>query len=302
MHCIFCHKESSNSKSIEHIIPESLGNKHYFLPQGYVCDQCNNYFAVKIEKELLAQPYFVSLRSRCEISTKKGKDVKQKAIFPDLSTNAEVVIKTTENGLIIHIDENEVELYENIKAKGIKQICIPYIYEPEYPNIIMSRFLAKCAYEYFLYQFSEENYNKCAQELLSKENDLLKRLREYARYGKGEFWHYHQQRIYSEGYLVYNTKKNIIEERLFEMMFFIKNHEEQADDIVDAEIYFIVDIFGIEYAICLSDPQINEYKEWRRLNVHSPLEDSAHSPLEDNIRIKFPSDLSDLNPLLIKKQ
>lgn len=40
--CIFCHKDSSNSKSIEHIIPESLGNKEHILPNGYVCDICNN--------------------------------------------------------------------------------------------------------------------------------------------------------------------------------------------------------------------------------------------------------------------
>jgi len=36
MQCIFCHKDSSTSKSVEHIIPESLGNKHHFLPKGYV--------------------------------------------------------------------------------------------------------------------------------------------------------------------------------------------------------------------------------------------------------------------------
>ena len=52
MQCIFCHKDTSLSKSVEHIIPESLGNKHHYLPQGYVCDQCNNYFSIKIEKEL----------------------------------------------------------------------------------------------------------------------------------------------------------------------------------------------------------------------------------------------------------
>lgn len=29
MQCVFCHKDSSNSKSVERIIPESLGNKYY---------------------------------------------------------------------------------------------------------------------------------------------------------------------------------------------------------------------------------------------------------------------------------
>ena len=33
-------KNSDNSKSIEHIIPESLGNKSFILPLGFVCDKC----------------------------------------------------------------------------------------------------------------------------------------------------------------------------------------------------------------------------------------------------------------------
>ena len=55
MECIFCHKDSSPSKSIEHLIPESLGNKHHVLPTGYVCDECNHYFAIKIEKGSAAE-------------------------------------------------------------------------------------------------------------------------------------------------------------------------------------------------------------------------------------------------------
>ena len=92
MECIFCHKDSSSSKSIEHIIPESLGNEHHILPAGYVCDECNHYFAIKIEKELLTQPYFVSMRFRNEILTKKGKLVKEKVIFPGALKSCEVTM------------------------------------------------------------------------------------------------------------------------------------------------------------------------------------------------------------------
>lgn len=38
MHCIFCKCDSTNSKSVEHIIPESLGNKSHILRPGIVCD------------------------------------------------------------------------------------------------------------------------------------------------------------------------------------------------------------------------------------------------------------------------
>lgn len=69
MNCIFCHQPSDNSKSIEHIVPESLGNKKTVLWRGAICDKCNNYFATKIEKTLLDQPYFISLRNRNFIKT-----------------------------------------------------------------------------------------------------------------------------------------------------------------------------------------------------------------------------------------
>ena len=130
MQCIFCHKDSSTSKSVEHIIPESLGNKHHFLPKGYVCDECNHYFAIKIEKELLSQPYFVSLRFRNEILTKKGKLVRQKMIFPGALKCTDVVMQTTENGIVASFDDDE--LYEAIKAGKTSKMIAPYIPEQEY--------------------------------------------------------------------------------------------------------------------------------------------------------------------------
>jgi len=38
MRCIFCMNDSSDSRSKEHIIPESLGNEAHILPRGIVCD------------------------------------------------------------------------------------------------------------------------------------------------------------------------------------------------------------------------------------------------------------------------
>lgn len=52
------------------------------------------------------------------------------------------------------------------------------------------------------------------------ENDKLKSLREYARYGKGDYWAYSQCRIASEGYLEYNQEDNKIYEGLHQMTFF----------------------------------------------------------------------------------
>lgn len=289
--CIFCHKESSTSKSVEHIIPESLGNKHHFLPKGYVCDECNHYFAIKIENELLSQPYFVSLRFRNEISTKKGKLVRQKMFFPGALKSTDVVMQTTDDGVIVSFDDEEI--FEAIKAGKSREMITPYIPEPEYPNKIMSRFLAKCAYEHFLYNMGKEQYDLCVQELLCEESDILKALREYARYGKGEYWQYNQRRIYSEGDVVFNQDEDLNYEILHEMKFFTREHKRFPNGYVEAEVYFVMAIAGIEYAICMSDPNISEYQKW--IEEHNDI-----SPLNDDTETLSFS-LSDVNPILIKK-
>ena len=288
MHCIFCHKDSSSSRSVEHIIPESLGNKSMFLPHGYVCDECNHYFAIKIEKEILSQPYFISLRSRTEIYSKKNKLVKQSIRFPDVSLNSDVQIQTSSGLTILLKDEC---IYNKIESGEIKTIEIPYIQEPEYPNKEMSRFLSKCAYEYFLYNMGRDKYDLCVQELLGKENDALKSLREYARFGKGDYWQYSQRRINSEGGIVYRNDNYC--EVLYEVGFFIKEHNFISKDIIESEIYFVMIIAGIEYAICISDQNISEYLKWIAKNENiSPIRKGENSDY-------FLFDLSNINPLLI---
>lgn len=291
MECIFCHKDSSTSKSIEHIIPESLGNKDCVLPTGYVCDECNHYFAIKVEKELLARPYFVSMRFRNEILTKKKRFVKEKMIFPGLLKSCEVEIGTTRDGLIASF--NDMELYELIKAGKIRTMKGLYIPEPEYPDAIISRFLAKCAYEYFLFIMGEAKYELWVQELLGSKIDALKDLREYARYGKGRIWQYNQRRIYSEGDCVFSQNENIHYEILHEMMLFPTEYKRYPNGNVEIEIYFVMCIAGIEYAICISDSDISGYQKW--LEKHNGI-----SPLVDQTET-FIFSLSDVNPILMPK-
>lgn len=40
--CIYCLSDNGEFNSEEHIIPESLGNKHLILSKGLVCDKCNH--------------------------------------------------------------------------------------------------------------------------------------------------------------------------------------------------------------------------------------------------------------------
>ena len=72
MRCIFCKENSDRSKSLEHIIPESLGGKKHTLPIGVVCDKCNNYFAREVEKPFLENELIKLLRFEQSIESKKG--------------------------------------------------------------------------------------------------------------------------------------------------------------------------------------------------------------------------------------
>lgn len=157
----------------------------------------------------------------------------------------------------------------------------------------MSRFLAKCAYEYFLFIMGEEKYDLSVKELLGSKIDTLKDLREYARYGKGKDWQYNQRRIYSEGDCFINQRENIHYEILHEMKFLTTEYKRYPNGKVEAEIYFIMCIAGIEYAICISDSDISGYQKWlAKHDGNSPLTDEAET---------FMFSLSSVNHRLIKK-
>lgn len=73
MRCIFCKQDSSTSRSVEHIVPESLGNVEYVLPIGAVCDGCNQYFSRKVERQVLETPMFRLMRARMTVPNKRGR-------------------------------------------------------------------------------------------------------------------------------------------------------------------------------------------------------------------------------------
>ena len=54
--CLIC-KSENNPPTVEHIIPRSLGNIHYILKKGEVCEQCNRRFAKYEYNVLNSQPW-----------------------------------------------------------------------------------------------------------------------------------------------------------------------------------------------------------------------------------------------------
>lgn len=87
--CIFCGSTTNTYKSKEHIVPDSLGGKD-ILPEGLVCDNCNNYFGREFEKETLDFEDIKFSRALERIPNKKGRtpvaNAKKVAMYFDRNT------------------------------------------------------------------------------------------------------------------------------------------------------------------------------------------------------------------------
>lgn len=252
MRCIFCKENSSASVSIEHIIPEALGNTEHILPPGVVCDTCNNYFARKIEGPLLSSLGFKNLRSRQLAPNKRGTIPTQTGLFPaaripiELDSNAQSPSVFASNGS----DDKAFVDYLRTAKRGTFYIPISVRADER----VLSRFLGKVAIEAIAHRTLEvENWNK---DII--DNSQLDFLRSYVRRNTGETWPFHSRRIYDEN-------------SLFEDGYQVL-HEYDMLMTAEGELYLVLCIFGKEYAINVGGPLLDGYKKWLSQNKNrSPL-------------------------------
>jgi len=127
MRCIFCKTLSDGSHSVEHIIPESLGNIDHFLPKGLVCDDCNNYFARKIEKPILESPMMRLLRSDRKIPNKRKNipsyKFNENPILPDYRLMSRFLSKAALETLVfktLEIPNMNNEIVEKVELDYIR--------------------------------------------------------------------------------------------------------------------------------------------------------------------------------------
>lgn len=245
--CIFCRRSSETSKSVEHVFPESLGNIDHMLPKGAVCDRCNNYFAVKIEKPLLETQYFINLRFRQDLKNKKGTIPHIQAIANGTVVN----IRKDKNGLMMEFPLDELHRF----ASGTGELLIRNTHNelPPTNDQILSRFIAKIAFESLHLRLVE--YPDLLKELY--ENDLVSELREYSRYDRGGFWPYFVRRIYNENQIFYDESTKEEFQILHEFDFFFEENVLR---------YIIVVIAGIEYCINPGEREIESYHTFLRQN------------------------------------
>jgi hypothetical protein len=259
MICIFCKHDSSASKSVEHVIPQSMGNLEHTLPAGVVCDRCNTYFGQKVEKPLMETQYFRDLCFRARIKNKKGnpprvlglhlQSLTEIEIFPDMDGYGVSVAAANQN--------DEKRWIQSIASSKSGTLIVPIETEPN--QLLLSRFLAKVAMEALALRAMDVPGG--LQEIIDKRE--LDPLREYVcKGGPPKFWTYHERRLYPPDFVFYENGYGSYE-ILHEWTFlYTEIHE----------LYLILALFGVEYAINLGGPEIDGFKQWLSIN-------SGQSPL-----------------------
>lgn len=165
MDCIYCRKDSTSSKSAEHVIPASLGCKDT-LPLGFVCDGCNNYFS-QIDKIVLLHNYIAITTGAEQIPNRDGKLREQ--IGPRFrfskaqKGHAQIILGPVEIG------------------PDLKEATFTMQQPGEFKEVSFARGIHKIAFNSFALRFGYTESHR----------DCFNKVRQYVRAAsKNDFWQY----------------------------------------------------------------------------------------------------------------
>ncbi len=255
--CIFCKQDSSNSRSIEHIIPESLGNTDHILPSGVVCDDCNNYIAREVEKPILDSQYFKERRFYAGLPNKKQRVPLIDGIHLQSLTHIQLMKSLGESGISVMAasEKDESRLIHSVRTQS-GTLIFPMGTRPD--DYIVSRFIAKIGLEVLTFKIL--GVPGGVDEIIDKRE--LDELRNYVRLGKpNNAWPFSFRPIYPPDFRFNDGKENFEVLHEFDILITDQN-----------EFFIIVAIFGDEYVLNLGGPEIEGYQQWLKTNDNrSPL-------------------------------
>lgn len=120
--CLFCMSDKGPFTSEEHIVPEALGNYDTVLPEGYICNSCNNTKLSKIDSAFvdsdllgLLRVYFVPYNKTGKFPTTKYQNTVIQKVSP---TVIRFYDTTKKNSLIIGKKRDDGLTEFTIHARG----------------------------------------------------------------------------------------------------------------------------------------------------------------------------------------
>ena len=247
MDCLFCRADAEKSRSVEHIIPESLGNTKHVLNRGIVCDKCNNYFSRKVEKPFLDLPAIRYLRFHEGLESKRGRVPSVNGVLsPQIPV--EVTRHMRRGFTSVQIPDDAIQEVRQMRSGTLLISTGSRL--PEGP--IVSRFFAKIALEAMALRVS--SYPEGLAYLSAEPQ--LDTLRNHARLGHIESWPVNVRSIYGPDSKVTSHEGNP-EQVMHEHDFLVTDQQEW---------YFVIAIFGVEFVINLAGPYIDGYLQWLEQN------------------------------------
>jgi hypothetical protein len=261
----FCKSNSDSSKSVEHILPESLGNVEHTLPPGWVCDACNNYFAREVEKPFLESAYGTLSRFEMAVPNKRGRIPAVKGLHPQSCTVVEFSYSPEDGMLCVGAAEgqNAQRWIASAQSRQPGSFYLPSAIDPPPADKTTSRFLAKLGLEILA--------KKCIS-VAGANNEIVNQseldaIRRYVRLGTpNEVWPVSIRRIYAPDFH-FNDLTHGPHQVLHEWMILGTSA---------SEYYAVIAIFGIEYAINLGGPEIDGFIDWLKSHDgRSPLYDDS---------------------------
>lgn len=253
MRCIFCKAHSSSSRSVEHILPESIGNTTLVLPRGVVCDKCNNYFAKAVEKPFLEAEAVRQMRFHEGLPSKKGRVPVIGGLFePDVAV--EMVRDPKDGSLTVRVPTQH---WRRVVERPEARLLLPT--GGALPvGAALSRFFAKVAVESMAARLLHD------PALLDQfiDDPQLNPVRDHARRGRPADWTVHVRRIYAA-----NARTLGADGASHQVI-----HESDFLFTPGQEVYFVQAIFGMEFTINIGGPDVDGYLAWLEANGQaSPL-------------------------------
>ena len=173
--CLFCRSEGPFS-TVEHIVPESLGNDNLLLRE-HICDVCQAYFGKEIEQYVLSKTPLGFWRTILGIKTKQGRSPsvdfsqpkRQKGAFPIVHPLQDNIGFTYHEDGSTSVEINNPDIVKEIVQEGKNQFN--FVFTPKVIHMV-GRFLCKISVELI-----------CLSDPEQARSETLLPARRYARFG-----------------------------------------------------------------------------------------------------------------------
>lgn len=110
--CLFCRRTDGGFTTVEHVLPESLGNTRLTLPKGVVCDRCNNGPLSELDQVLCEFFPIKFRRTMLGIESKAGRVPKTRFMTGELRNDGD-------DHLTITVDrENDTTTFREVARNG----------------------------------------------------------------------------------------------------------------------------------------------------------------------------------------